>query len=85
MMRQWQQLGLTMMDKQYTAVEIYHDMGIVLLGDRQRGFIQTQLDDLFTRSKEGRTHVLDMPILTDQLESQYCTLPHQVVMYQPII
>ena len=69
MMRHWQQLGLAMMDKQYTAAEIYHDMGIVLLGDWQRGFIRSQLDDLFTRSKEGRAHVLDMPILINQLES----------------
>ena len=63
------------MDKQYTTGEIYHDVGIVLLGDWQRGFIRTQLDDLFAMSKDDEAPVLDMPILIDQLESRYTTPP----------
>lgn len=75
MMRQWQQIGLTLMDKQYAAGDIYHDIGIVLLGDWQRGFVRTQLDDLFAMSKDNEAHVLDMSMLIDQLESRYTTPP----------
>ena len=49
---------------------IYHNIGIILLGDWQKAYVCGELDDFFALSKEGRIHHLSMSRLIDQLEAR---------------
>lgn len=81
MMRQWQELTSLMKEKKYTADEIYHDIGITLLGDWQKTFVRGELDTFFATSKEKDIHQLDIDKLIDQLEVRS---PSTAGIYTPL-
>ena len=68
MMRQWEALTTWVKEKAYSAPDICHDIGILLLGDWQKTFVRGVLDDYFALSMEGKVHHLDMHKLIEKLE-----------------
>ena len=68
MMRQWEALTTQVKEKAYSASDICHDIGILLLGDWQKTFVRGALDDYFALSMEGKVHRLDMHKLIEKLE-----------------
>ena len=67
-MCQWEALTTWVKEKAYSATDIYHDIGILLLGDWQKTFVRGALDDYFALSMEGKVHRLDMHKLIEKLE-----------------
>ena len=68
MMRQWEALTTWVKEKAYSAPDICHDIGILLLGDWQKTFVRGALDDYFALSMEGKVHRLNMHKLIEKLE-----------------
>lgn len=68
MMRQWEGLVASMKEKQYTADDICHDIGIILLGDWQREYVRRELDALFAASEKENIHQLNMSELINRLQ-----------------
>lgn len=70
MMRQWESITKTMESKGYTPQEIYHDIGIILIGDWQRAYVRTRLDELFASSKAGGEHTINMGEFINNLQAR---------------
>ena len=68
MMCQWEALTTQVKEKAYSATDICHDIGILLLSDWQKTFVRGALDDYFALSMEGKVHRLDMHKLIEKLE-----------------
>ena len=84
MMCQWEALTTWVKEKAYSATDIYHDIGILLLGDWQKTFVRGALDDYFALSMEGKVHHLDMHKLIEKLEVHSKTNSGQYIpLYYP--
>ena len=79
MMRQWEDLVSWIKEKAYSAADICHDIGIILLGDWQKTYVWGVLDDFFALSKEGKVHCLDMHKLIEKLEVHSKTSNRQYI------
>ena len=92
MMRQWEALTTRVKEKAYSATDICHDIGILLLSDWQKTFVRGALDDYFALSMEGKVHCLDMHKLIEKFEvcsktnsGQYIPLSYPFYQQDPRI
>ena len=79
MMRQWEALTARVKEKAYSATDICHDIGILLLGDWQKTFVRGALDDYFALSMEGKVHCFNMHKLIEKLEVRSKTNSRQYI------
>ena len=79
MMCQWEDLVSQIKEKAYSAADICHNIGIILLGDWQKTYVWGALDDFFALSKEGKVHHLDMHKLIEKLEVHSKTSNRQYI------
>ena len=70
MMRQWESITKIIEENGYTVQEICHDIGILLIGDWQRPYVRTRLEELFALSKEGVTHTINMRDFINNLQAR---------------
>ena len=83
-MCQWEALTSQVKEKAYSATDICHDIGILLLSDWQKTFVRGALDDYFALSMEGKVHCLDMHKLIEKLEVCSKTNSRQYIpLYYP--
>ena len=60
----------TLLNSNYSASEIYHDIVLLILGEANRGFMQPIINTLFNNSRHKNVHMLDVREVLSEYEAQ---------------